>query len=274
LASSKRKMHRKPKKRASPRTAPCSPGSCTATTRHLKKSSGNNTPPDAKKSAWESDEEEDEVDDEGEDSEAEAAAEAAADAAVARRKADLQAEFKKCFKRYRQTAAAINWRTLSTALDLGLELPADKPIELMDLWDADMGKVMKHVFMDVDKSPELYGFLPKMAFSSRGSIGSLLASSFCERINSKANQKVTTGNSALDPVEINMVVVLSMNRKFMAFMREHYPEVSGQHFKMTVVTLADNDEGEAGGASEAEASEAEASEGEASEGEMSEDDGE
>ena len=66
-----------------------------------------------------------------------------------------------------------------------------------------------------------------------------------------------------------MVVVLSMNRKFMAFMREHYPEVSGQHFKMTVVTLADNDEGEAGGASEAEASEAEASEGE-----MSDDDGE
>ena len=49
-------------------------------------------------------------------------------------------------------------------------------------------------------------------------------------------------------------------------MREHYPEVSGQHFKMTVVKLADNDEGEAGGASEAEASEAEASEGEMSEG--------
>ena len=204
------------------------------------------------------------------------------DAAVARRKADLQVEFKKCFKRYRQTAAAINWRTLSTALDLGLELPADKPIELMDLWDADMGKVMKHVFMDVDKSPELYGFLPKMAFSSCGSIGSLLTSSFCERINSKANQKVTTGNTALGPVEISMVVVLSMNRKFMAFMREHYPEVSGQHFKMTVVTLADNDEGEvgeAGGASEAEASEGEASEGEvsegeASEGEMSEDNGE
>ena len=37
-----------------------------------------------------------------------------------------------------------------------------------------------------------------------------------------------------------MLVVLSMNRSFMAFMRKHYPQVAGQHFKMTVITLADN----------------------------------
>ena len=33
-----------------------------------------------------------------------------------------------------------------------------------------------------------FGYLPKMATTSKGSIGSLLASSFCERINSQANQ--------------------------------------------------------------------------------------
>jgi len=33
-----------------------------------------------------------------------------------------------------------------------------------------------------------FGYLPKMATTSKGSIGSLLASSFCERINCQANQ--------------------------------------------------------------------------------------
>jgi hypothetical protein len=60
-----------------------------------------------------------------------------------------------------------------------------------------------------------------MAFSSRGSIGSLLASSFNERINSEANQKVTTGIVSIDPAEVNMAVVLGMNRGFMKFLREH-----------------------------------------------------
>jgi len=33
-----------------------------------------------------------------------------------------------------------------------------------------------------------FGYLPKMATTSKGSIGSLLVSSFCERINSKVNE--------------------------------------------------------------------------------------
>jgi len=33
-----------------------------------------------------------------------------------------------------------------------------------------------------------FGYLPKMVTTSKGSIGSLLASSFCEHINSQANQ--------------------------------------------------------------------------------------
>jgi hypothetical protein len=37
-----------------------------------------------------------------------------------------------------------------------------------------------------------------------------------------------------------MLVVLSMNRSSMTFMRDNNPEVSSQHFKMAVITLADN----------------------------------
>jgi hypothetical protein len=59
-----------------------------------------------------------------------------------------------------------------------------KETELMDLWDVEMGKVMVHVFIDVKKGA------------------------------------YTTGNTALDPEEVNMRVVLKMNREFTSFMRE------------------------------------------------------
>ena len=36
------------------------------------------------------------------------------------------------------------------------------------------------------------------------------------------------------------LVVLRMNRRFMAYMREHHPEVSQQHFHMAVLSMADN----------------------------------
>ena len=39
-----------------------------------------------------------------------------------------------------------------------------------------------------------------------------------------------------------MLVVLRMNRSYMAFMREHYPEVAGQQFHMTLVSTAENSE--------------------------------
>jgi hypothetical protein len=37
-----------------------------------------------------------------------------------------------------------------------------------------------------------------------------------------------------------MLVVLRVNRRFMAYMRENHPEVSQQHFQMTVLSLAEN----------------------------------
>jgi hypothetical protein len=62
-----------------------------------------------------------------------------------------------------------------------------------------MGKVMKALFIDVPKSAALYGYLPKMAFSSHGFIGSFSASNLNERINSKAYQKVAKGSVSLTP---------------------------------------------------------------------------
>ena len=71
-------------------------------------------------------------------------------------------------------------------------------------------------------------------------IGTFQASSFCERINSCANHAFTTGNTALDPEEANILVVLKIYREFMGFRREHYPGVANQHMRMAVLAAVDN----------------------------------
>jgi hypothetical protein len=74
---------------------------------------------------------------------------------------------------------------------------------------------------------EVTGFTYNQIMTS-GSIGGSLASSFCQRINSCAKLVLTDGNSLLSPDEINMLVTLRMNRKFMQFMRENHAK-DGHH---------------------------------------------
>ena len=100
--------------------------------------------------------------------------------------------------------------------------------------------MLKHVFINADKSDHLFGYLPKMETTSKGSIALNTAVSFCERINSAANQTVTKGNTLLGSDEVNMLTVLRVNLKFMAYMRKRHPKASEQHFSMTVVSSKDN----------------------------------
>ena len=114
-----------------------------------------------------------------------------------------------------------------------------------DLWEVDVGQVMREEIVDKDPDRALYGWLPKMASSSRGSIGYLLASSFCERINSCANAVLTEGNTMLSDDEMELLVMLRMNKDFMEFMRTHYPHVASESFKFgTILTEEENKEEE------------------------------
>ena len=58
-----------------------------------------------------------------------------------------------------------------------------------------------------------------MASSSRGQIRDVYAEIFCERILSCANDVCSEDNTGLGCEEINMLVVLQMNREFMESMR-------------------------------------------------------
>ena len=50
-----------------------------------------------------------------------------------------------------------------------------------------------------------------------------------------ANNVLTKGNTLLSDAELEMVVVLRMNREFMQFMREHYAAQAKQIFGQTIV---------------------------------------
>jgi len=84
------------------------------------------------------------------------------------------------------------------------------------------------------KDHSKYKWLPNMATCSKGSIGSLLASSFCERINSCANQILTLGNTLLidhHDSELEKIIMCRMNRDLMVFMRKNYPQVADEQFE-------------------------------------------
>ena len=46
---------------------------------------------------------------------------------------------------------------------------------------------------------------------------------------------LTEGNTILSDEELEMLVVLRMNREFMQYMRKHHNELTADHFKRTVV---------------------------------------
>ena len=103
-----------------------------------------------------------------------------------------------------------------------------------DLMDLDMGVLYTHL-EKVDTGRHMYGLIPKMACNSTGQLGALSAESYCERVLSCANNVVVAGNTLLSDEEVEMVVILRMNRQFMEFMREHYGEEAKQKFGQTVV---------------------------------------
>ena len=81
-----------------------------------------------------------------------------------------------------------------------------------------LGVVLKNI-MDQPNYTLLYGYLPLL---SETLLGSMLASSYVERVNSQAKLVMTTGRTLLAADELENVVMLRMNRDFMLHMKEKY----------------------------------------------------
>lgn len=67
-----------------------------------------------------------------------------------------------------------------------------------------------------------YGYLPLMASSSKGQLGALMAESYCKRVISVGNMISTDRNVVLNDDELEMLVILKMNKDFIKFMRNNY----------------------------------------------------
>ena len=88
-----------------------------------------------------------------------------------------------------------------------------------------------------NKGRKKYGLIPRMAVGSKGCIGFLPASSFCERCNSVAKDVMTDAHTLMGQEPLEMLVVLRMNRKFMEFMRSKYNSLTKQQFGMSLIEL-------------------------------------
>ena len=76
-----------------------------------------------------------------------------------------------------------------------------------------------------------HGFPPKIAAASKGSTGARLALSFCERVNSVANQAASKGITLLAPDEAGALATLRMSRELVELMRESRAHLSFRHFQ-------------------------------------------
>jgi hypothetical protein len=207
-------------------------------------------------SVWSSDEEMDGKDSAADESVADsvAAQKAALEISPSAREAlekRFEVEFDSVFKNYRRLGESIDWQSLSAELELGLKPPKNgTKHDVVELLHVDMGKVMKHLCIVPDKNCALYGYLPKMATASRGSIGASCASGFKERLTSCASDVLADGESLYSQEAIEKIAVLRMNSEFMKFMRSTFPEVSQQRHNMTIIKPGEIDDEEEAGATE------------------------
>ena len=131
--------------------------------------------------------------------------------------------------RERVTTQVDAW--LRTQINLAVEFPgceiSRRPDVVDDLVGLPLGRFYRGKLLNngtIDKHPT-FGYIPLMASRSWGQVGSLMAESFCERMLSCANTVLTDGNSLLGHEELERLVILRMNKRFMCYMRRTYPEV-------------------------------------------------
>ena len=141
---------------------------------------------------------------------------------------------KRCHKKFRSHCKKFDW---------GNTFPGEERTRFpWHWWDVDVGGKVLKPMAEKDHDKKDFGFLPQMALASRGSIGALHASSFCERVNSCGNLVLTEGNTLLPQEEVNMLVTLRMNKNFLKFMRENH-----KHLGITNPAILEVDnEGEEG----------------------------
>ena len=153
---------------------------------------------------------------------------------------DYGAEFDVAYAAWKALHKSLDWRSLQ---DFASDLPTTGPLDVIDdLLPLNVAPTYKKL-IDSGK----YGLIPTMAVASTYTIGSLNGESFSERVISAANLVLDEGNTALNDEELEMMVILRIDRKFMQFMRAKYAHVHHEAFKGGSVLREDENESDSDG---------------------------
>ena len=141
---------------------------------------------------------------------------------------EWRAEAKTVHKNWRKFSKQIKWEKLCASLiPRANEIKKNISVGKKDGWNivSDLLTVsLKSHISKVklgDKDRKSFGYLPYMA---KTWLGRLMAESFSERMLSNAKIVINPGNMRLNPIEMEQLVILRMNRKFMQYMKLKYPE--------------------------------------------------
>ena len=74
-----------------------------------------------------------------------------------------------------------------------------------------------------------------MTAGFKDTIGFLPAQSFCERCSSIGKCVITDAHTLMNSKDLEMMVVLQINRKYMEYMRTHFTHLTKQQFGITML---------------------------------------
>jgi hypothetical protein len=119
----------------------------------------------------------------------------------------LEAEFEEVLPKYIYQSMSVDWNQEFP----GLGIPAiKKDVDpITHLRKVPLGKLIQK-WIAATPTRNVFGYLPFMATHSRASVGSLLASSYCERVNSAGKLIFNDSNASLSPVQMDMLATLRM----------------------------------------------------------------
>jgi hypothetical protein len=103
-----------------------------------------------------------------------------------------------------------------------------------DLWQLNLLPLYQRLLKE-DAGGQGFGLLPLMCLCY---LGGHLSSSFEERVNSAAKQRIGDHRRSMHDENVEMETVLRINEPFMSFMREHYPEIEQAHHCELIDTFA------------------------------------
>jgi hypothetical protein len=147
---------------------------------------------------------------------------------------DYGVEFDKAYAAWMAMHKALDWRSFP---EYAGELPAEGPLSAIDhLLPLNVAPLYANLI-----NSGKYGLVSLMAVASPYTIGALNAESFSERVISAANLIMDEGNTAPDDEELEMMVILRIDREFMKFMRSKYAHVQHETFEYSVLREEDNE---------------------------------